>query len=111
MMILSGIKKKFFCHFSIVALITLESCGLTVTRPKFEMSMAQEAFGAAKESGAEELSPREYRLAEVSYLKARAAYQRKYFDRAAQLAKICIQYSEIAEFNSIKAQVLGEREE
>lgn len=85
----------------------LSSCGVTATRPKLEMSIAEEAFLAAKDAGSEELSPKEFRLAELSMLKAKSSYKKKFFDKASQFAKISIKYSELAELNALRIRSLG----
>lgn len=71
------------------------------------MSIAEEAFLSAKDAGGEDISPKEFRLAELSYLKAKSAYKKKFFDKASQYAKISIKYSEMAELNAFKARALG----
>lgn len=88
-------------------LLILSGCGITATRPKLEMSIAEEAFLSAKDAGGEDISPKEFRLAELSYLKAKSAYKKKFFDKASQYAKISIKYSEMAELNAFKARALG----
>lgn len=96
---------NFYFLFLLVFIIT--GCGITATRPKLEMSIAEEAFLSAKDAGGEELSPKEFRLAELSYLKAKSAYKKKFFDKAAQFAKMSIKYSEMAELNALKTRALG----
>ena len=61
-------------------------CGLTTTRPKQEMSLAQAAFLAAKEAKADVYSPTLFRKAELFYLKAKSSYRRKYFNKAKKVA-------------------------
>lgn len=97
-----------FCFFISVT-VPFASCSLTVTRPKLEMSLAHEAFLSAKEVEAEDWAPQEYRIAELSYIKARSAYSKKYFDKAVQYAKLCIKYSERAEYLTIKAKTIDDR--
>ena len=60
------------------------ACGLTTTRPKLDMSYAQASFLAAKEAKAEVYAASSYRKAEIYYLKAKSAYRRKYFNKAAK---------------------------
>lgn len=97
-----------FKKFTLLAFLLFSTgCGVTATRPKLEMSIAEEAYLAAKEAGSEEISPKEFRLAEVSYLKAKSAYKKKFFDKASQFAKISIKYSEMAELNSLRVRALG----
>lgn len=79
-------------------LIFLGACGLTTTRPKLEMSLAQAAFIAAKNKKAQVLAPGLYRKAEFYYLKAKSAYKRKYFNKAKQYAILSKSWSEKAEF-------------
>ena len=62
--------------------LILSACGLTTTRPKLEMSMAQVAFMAAKEAQADVKAPGLFRKAEYYYLKAKSSYKRKYFNNA-----------------------------
>lgn len=90
------------------SIIFLTACGLATTRPKLEMSLAQAAFLAAKESKAEEFSPSLFRKAEIYYLKAKSAYRRKYFNKAKAYAELSKKFSEKAEFDAIKKSVLGE---
>jgi len=87
-------------------LFTLISCGLATTRPKQEMSLAQAAFMAAKESKAEIHAPQLFRQAEDYYLKAKSAYKRKYFNKAEEYALKSKQFSEQAEYEAIKKVTL-----
>ena len=96
--------KQFFTLFSVLFLIT--ACGLTTTRPKLEMSMAQVAFMAAKESQADIKAPGLYRKAEYYYLKAKSSYKRKYFNKAQQYALLSKKYSERAEYVAIRKKTL-----
>lgn len=80
----------------------LISCGVTTTRPKQEMSYAQAAFLAAKEAKAEIYAPKDYRKAEIYYLKAKSNYKRKYFNKAKQYAILSQKFAEIAEYQAIK---------
>ena len=89
----------FFLKFSLIFLL---GCGLAATRPKIEMSFAAAAFSAAKKVNAQTLSPTFYRKAEFYYLKAKASYRRKYFNKAKQYAKLSRRFSEEAEFDAIK---------
>lgn len=93
--------------FFVVISFLITGCGVATTRPKLEMSIAEEAYLAAKDVGSEEISPKEFRLAELSFLKAKSAYKKKFFDKAAQFAKISIKYSEMAELNSLRVRALG----
>lgn len=81
-------------------IILLQGCGLTTTRPKVEMSRAQAAFLAAKKAKADEKAKGPYRKAEIYYLKAKSAYQRKYFNKAGQYAELSIKFSEQAEYQA-----------
>lgn len=87
-------------------LFVLGACGLTTTRPKMEMSLSQAAFLAAKEAGADSLSPTLYRKAEEYYLKAKSAYKRKYFNKAQQYAILSKQYAEKAEYEAVRKKAL-----
>jgi hypothetical protein len=89
----------------LVILFTFWGCGLTTTRPKLEMSMAQAAFMAAKEAKADEFASNLYRKAEIYYLKAMSSYKRKYFNKAESYAKLSQKFSEEAEFAAIKASL------
>ncbi len=82
------------------------ACGLTTTRPKVEMSLAQAAFMAAKESGADVKSSTLFRKAEDYYLKAKSAYRRKYFNKAKEYALLSKQYSEKAEYDTARKNAL-----
>ena len=84
----------------ILSLFILGACGLATTRPKVEMSLAQAAFMAAKEAGADVHAPNIFRKAEDFYLKAKSAYRRKYFNKAQEYALLSKKYSEQAEYQS-----------
>ncbi len=100
-----GAKYALFA-FKIFLLVSLLSCGLTTTRPKMEMSMAQAAFVAAKKAKAMTLAPGLYRKAEFYFLKARSSYRRKYFNKAKQYAILSKKFSERAEFVATKKSQL-----
>lgn len=87
-------------------LFTFGSCGLTTTRPKVEMSLAQAAFLAAKESGADVHASNLYRQAEDYYLKAKSAYRRKYFNKAQEYALLSKKFSEQAEYAAVRKKAL-----
>ena len=87
-------------------IFVLTACGLTTTRPKLEMRMAQVAFIAAKEAKSEILAPGLYRKAEFLYLKAKSSYRRKYFNKAKQYAIQSKNYSERAEYVAIRKKAL-----
>ena len=88
------------------ALFILGSCGLTTTRPKVEMSLAQSAFLAAKEAGADIHAPSIFRKAEDFYLKAKSAYRRKYFNKAQEYALLSKKFSEQAEYQAVRKRAL-----
>jgi hypothetical protein len=90
----------------VISLFVLGSCGLTTTRPKIEMSLAQEAFMAARESGADVHASNLYRSAEDYYLKAKSAYRRKYFNKAKEYAILSKKYSERAEYSATRKKAL-----
>lgn len=90
----------------LILLFVLGSCGLTTTRPKIEMSLAQAAFMAAKESGADVHASNLFRKAEDFYLKAKSAYRRKYFNKAQEYAVLSKKYSEQAEYAAIRKKAL-----
>ena len=92
--------------FFLSILILISSCGLTTTRPKLEMSMAQSAFLAAKNAQADLKAPGLYRKAEYFYLKAKSAYKRKYFNKAQQFAVLSQKYSERAEYVAVRKKTL-----
>lgn len=89
-----------------VLLITLVSCGLTTSRPKVEMSLAQAAFMAAKEAGAEVHAANAFRKAEDYYLKAKSSYRRKYFNKAKEYAVLSKKFSEQSEYQAIRKKAL-----
>ena len=86
--------------------IVITACGLTTTRPKIEMSLAQAAFMAAKESGADVHASSLFRKAEDYYLKAKSSYRRKYFNKAQEYAILSKKFSEQAEYQSIRKKAL-----
>lgn len=92
--------------FSLIFCVLLGACGLTTTRPKIEMSLAQAAFMAAKESGADVHAPGLFRKAEDYYLKAKSAYRRKYFSKAQEYAILSKNYSEQAEYSAVRKKAL-----
>lgn len=87
-------------------LVFITACGLTTTRPKVEMSLAQAAFLAAKEAGADVHAPNTFRKAEDYYLKAKSAYRRKYFNKAQEYALLSKKFSEQAEYQSVRKKAL-----
>ncbi len=95
---------RFF--LSVTMIFILGACGLATTRPKVEMSLAQAAFMAAKESGADVHASTLYRKAEDFYLKAKSSYRRKYFNKAKEYAILSKQYSEKAEYASTRKKAL-----
>ena len=84
----------------------LFACGLSPTRPKKEISQAQAAFMAAKESGADVHAATLYRQAEDHYLKAKSAYRRKYFNKAKEYALASKEFSEQAEYAAVRKKAL-----
>lgn len=90
----------------LLILFILGACGLTTTRPKIEMSLAQAAFMAAKEAGADVHAANTFRKAEDFYLKAKSAYRRKYFNKAQEYALLSKKYSEQAEYQAIRKKAL-----
>ena len=91
---------------TLLALLFLAACGLTTTRPKVEMSLAQAAFMAAKEAGADVHASNLYRQAEDYYLKAKSAYRRKYFNKAQEYALLSKKFSEQAEYSAVRKKAL-----
>lgn len=89
-----------FKIFIIVLIFIVSACGLATTRPKLDMSLAQAAFLAAKQSKADEKAKSLYRKAEIYYLKAKSAYRRKYFNKAKQYAQLSKEFSERAEYQA-----------
>ncbi len=89
-----------------IILFTLGACGLTTTRPKVEMSLAQAAFLAAKEAEADIHASNLYRQAEDYYLKAKSAYRRKYFNKAQEYAILSKKFSEQAEYAAVRKKAL-----
>ena len=92
----------------LLLIILIVSCGITATRPKLEMSLAQTAFIAAKEAGADTYSPNYFRKAEIYYLKAKSAYRRKYFNKAKNYAELSKKFSEQAEYDAAKKAAFEE---
>jgi len=92
--------------FIAILCLTLGSCGLTTTRPKLEMSLAAAAFLAAKKAKAQTLAPGLFRKSEFYFLKAKASYRKKFFNKAKQYAVLSIKYSEQAEFVSVRKATL-----
>ena len=92
--------------FVFCLLLVSMACGLTTTRPKVEMSLAQAAFLAAKEAQADVHAPNLYRKAEDYYLKAKSAYRRKYFNKAKEYAVLSQKYAEQAEYAANRKKAL-----
>lgn len=90
----------------LLSILLMGACGLTTTRPKVEMSLAQAAFMAAKEAGADVHAANTFRLAEDYYLKAKSAYRRKYFNKAQEYALLSKKYSEQAEYQAVRKKAL-----
>lgn len=90
----------------LLSLFILGACGLATTRPKVEMTLAQVAFIAAKEAGADIHAPNLYRQAEDNYLKAKSAYRRKYFNKAKEYALASKTFSEQAEYAASRKKAL-----
>lgn len=90
----------------LISFFILAACGLATTRPKVEMSLAQAAFIAAKEAGADIHAPNTYRKAEDFYLKAKSYYRRKYFNKAQEHALASKQFSEQAEYEAVRKKAL-----
>lgn len=89
-----------------LSILSLFSCGLTVTRPKKEMTFAQVAFLAARRANAQVLAPTLFRKAEIYYLKAKSAYRKKFFNKAKQFAEKSQKFSEKAEFTAYRKKQL-----
>lgn len=92
--------------FSLFLFFFLGACGLTTTRPKVEMGLAQSAFLAAKEAGADVHAPNVFRKAEDYYLKAKSSYRRKYFNKALEYALLSKKFSEQAEYQAVRKRAL-----
>jgi hypothetical protein len=92
--------------FLLIFLLSLGSCGLATTRPKVEMSLAQAAFMAAREAGADIHASSLFRKAEDLYLKAKSSYRRKYFNKAQEYALQSKTLSEQAEYAAIRKKAL-----
>lgn len=92
--------------FLLLSFVFICACGLTTTRPKIEMSLAQAAFMAAKESGADVHASSLFRKAEDYYLKAKSSYRRKYFNKAKEYAILSKKYSEQAEYSAVRKKAL-----
>lgn len=91
---------------SLISILFLSgACGLTTTRPKQEMSMAQTAFLAAQEANAQVKAPGLYRKAEIFYLRAKASYRRKFFNKAKEYAILSQKFSEQAEFVARRSEL------
>jgi Domain of unknown function (DUF4398) len=70
------------------------------------MSLAQAAFLAAKEAGADVHASNLFRQAEDYYLKAKSAYRRKYFNKAEEYAKLSKNFAEQAEYAAVRKKAL-----
>ena len=92
--------------FFLLLVFLISACGLTTSRPKLEMSMAQAAFMAAKNAQADLKAPGLFRKAEYYYLKAKSSYKRKYFNKAQQFAVLSKKYSERAEYVAVRKKTL-----
>lgn len=83
-------------------------CAFVATRPKMEMSLAATAFLAARKANAQTLAAGDYRRAEFYFLKAKALYKKKHFDRAKRYAVLSKEHSEKAEYKAM-SRALEER--
>lgn len=90
----------------IFLVLIISACGLAVTRPKLEMTMAQLAFIAAKEAQADIKAANLFRKAEYYYLKAKSSYKRKYFNKAKEYAILSKKFSEKAEYVAVRKKTL-----
>jgi hypothetical protein len=90
----------------LIFLLALTACGLATTRPKVEMTLAQAAFMAAKEAGADVHASNLFRQAEDYYIKAKSAYRRKYFNKAQEYAVLSKKLSEQAEYAAVRKKAL-----
>lgn len=88
-------------------IIFFTGCGLTTTRPKLEMSLAQAAFLAAKKAKADIHAAEDFGKAEKYYIKAKSSYKRKYFNKAKQYATLSQKFSEKAEFVAKRKEAFG----
>lgn len=70
------------------------------------MSLAASAFLAAKKAKAQTLAPGLFRKSEFYFLKAKASYRKKFFNKAKQYAILSIKYAEQAEFVSVRKATL-----
>lgn len=70
------------------------------------MALAQAAFLAAKEAGADVNASNLFRQAEDYYLKAKSAYRRKYFNKAQEYALLSKKFSEQAEYAAVRKKAL-----
>jgi len=70
------------------------------------MSLAQAAFMAAKEAGADVHASGLFRKAEDYYLKAKSSYRRKYFNKAKEYAILSKKFSEQAEYSAVRKSAL-----
>jgi len=70
------------------------------------MSLASAAFLAARKAKAQTLAPGLFRKAEFYYLKAKASYKKKFFNKAKQYAVLSKKFAEEAEFVAIRKATL-----
>lgn len=84
------------------ASLILTSCSITAVRPSQEMSNMEVAIRAAKEVGADNLSPELFRNSVELGIEARKEYRIKNFQKAGELAESARLYAERAEFESIQ---------
>ena len=93
---------------AVILILFGTGCAFVATRPKMEMSLAATAFLAARRAGAQTLSPQYYRRAELYFLRAKALYKKKHFDKAKSYAVLSQEFSEKAEFRAM-SRTLQER--
>lgn len=96
---------KSFSLFVSASLITLgvtSACSLTVTRPVQIMSDTAAALKAAKEVGADSLTPELYRRANEAFFRARNEYRLKNFEIARDYALRAKKLAEDAEYESLR---------
>lgn len=84
-----------------VAVGVCTSCTLTASRPVQEMSDCRAAIQAAKEVGADSVSPEFYRKATEAYFKAQEEYAFRNFYAARIFANKARKYAEQAEYDSV----------
>jgi len=93
---------SLFAFTAALTLVAASACSLTAVRPVQIMADTSAALKAAKEVGADSMTPELYRRANEAYFRARNEYRMKNFDIARDYALRAKKLAEEAEYESLR---------